>query len=353
MDTNYEKAISFDSIYNSFQSARAGSFWKDSVIGYDINRLINSTVISRELQSGTYRLKGYYHFDVLEREKVRHIQSLHITDRVFQRSLCEEVLKPRMLPTFIYDNGASQRHKGTNFSKNRLKTHLHQYYRNFGTEGYILQIDIKKYFDSISHRCLKKRVDKHFPDDERTRCTLYEIIDSFGDVGLGLGSQVCQILALDYLSPLDHFIKEILHIKYFGRYMDDMYLIHPDKEYLNKCKRMISDFLKEYELEIHPHKTQIYPIKRGIRFLGFHFYLTDTGKVYVKILKKSVKRIKRKLRNMVNKGISEDTILRSFSCWRGHALYGNNYYTVKRVQGYLENLLENRRKLNEQREKVI
>lgn len=59
------------------------------------------------------------------------------------------------------------------------------------------------------------------------------VIDSFeGDRGLGLGSQISQIMELLVLNDLDHFIKEKLHIKYYIRYMDDFILIHPDRGYL-------------------------------------------------------------------------------------------------------------------------
>lgn len=343
MDERYQKAISFDAIYMAFGYARKGSFWKDSIINFDQNRLTESLKISRQLQNGTYKLKGYYRFDVMEREKVRHIQSLHITDRVFQRSLCDNVLIPVMYPTFVYDNGASQKDKGTSFARDRLKEHLQEYYRKYGAEGYILQVDISKYFDSLSHDYLKKRIDRQFSDIPEVQNTLYEIVDSFGDKGLGLGSQVCQILALDYLSPLDHFIKDLLRVKFFGRYMDDMYLIHHDKEFLRVCKDKIEEFLKGMELQMHPHKTQLHPIKNGINFLGYRFILTESGKVYAKVLPVSIKRIKRRIRKMCQNGVSDEEIRKSERTWEGHVLQGDNYYTRQKLRKYMEQLLRDRR----------
>lgn len=342
MATQYDEVINFDAIYHSFQYARRGSYWKDSVIRYDLDRLQNSVRISRQLKQDIYRLKGYYQFTIMEREKIRYIQSLHISDRVVQRSLCDNILIPTIYPSFVYDNGASQKRKGTSFARERLKKHLSAYYRKHGVDGYVLQIDVRKYFDSLSHDVLKQRVDRHFSDNPSIRQMLYEIIDSFGDKGLGLGSQVCQILALDYLSPLDHFVKDRLSIKYFGRYMDDMYIIHHDKNFLHQCKTQIDNFLKTLQLEMHPKKTQIFPIKNGIKFLGFRFTLTQTGAVYMKILPVSVKRIKRKMRKMVALGKQNTTIINSFVCWAGHAMQGNNYYKIQQVATYLQDLLEER-----------
>lgn len=64
-------------------------------------------------------------------------------------------------------------------------------------------------------------------------------IDAFGDVGLGLGSQISQTFALASADRLDHYIKEVLRIKGYGRYMDDGYLIHHSKAYLQKCLSQI------------------------------------------------------------------------------------------------------------------
>ena len=81
-----------------------------------------------------------------------------------------------------------------------------------------------------------------------------------------MGNQSSQWFALYYLDRLDRFIKERLKVKYYVRYMDDGVLIHHDKEFLKKALA----------------KTQIFPISQGVDFLGFHFYLTDTGKVIKK-----------------------------------------------------------------------
>lgn len=46
-----------------------------------------------------------------------------------------------------------------------------------------------------------------------------------------------------YLSGMDHFIKEKLGIRYYGRYMDDFYLIHEDKAYLQYCRGEIEQYV--------------------------------------------------------------------------------------------------------------
>ena len=347
MDENFEKISSFDNLYTAFGRARKGSFWKDSIIEYDLNRILYSAKISRQLKANRYKLKGYYKFTICEREKIRKIQSLHITDRVVQHSLCDLVLIPTMKKSWVYDNGASQKNKGTRFSRDRLKKQMLRYYRKHGLEGYVLQMDVKKYFESIPHWYLKERMRVHFSDMPQVLEHLEAIIDSFeGDKGIGLGSQVSQLFALEALSPMDHLIKDSMRIHYFSRYMDDITLIHPSKEYLYQCRDELKAFLESIGLSLHPKKTQIFPLKKGIRYLGFHFYLTETGGIYIKLSSNSEKRMKRKIRKMAKLGKPDEEIKRSFYAWAAHASYGNNYYRIKRNEKYMFRILQQRREEN-------
>ena len=98
------------------------------------------------------------------------------------------------------------------------------------------------------------------------------IIDSTeGNVGIPIGNQTSQLFALLYLDGLDHFVKEKLGIKYYGRYMDDFFLIHHDKAYLQECRKQIEAFVQARGLSLNA-KTNIFPLKHGVDFLGFHTY---------------------------------------------------------------------------------
>ena len=113
-----------------------------------------------------------------------------------------------------------------------------------------------------------------------------------------------------------------------------------------KHTRDCYSFLESIGLKLHPKKTQIFPLKKGIKYLGFHFYLTDTGGVYIKLASNSEKRMKRKIRKMANMGKSDAEIKRSFYAWAAHASYGNNYYRIKRNENYMFRVLQQRREEN-------
>ena len=103
-----------------------------------------------------------------------------------------------------------------------------------------------------------------------------------------MGNQSSQWFALYYLDRLDRFIKERLKVKYYVRYMDDGVLIHHDKEFLKKALAKMKELVEEDGLEFNS-KTQIFPISQGVDFLGFHFYLTDTGKVIKRLRTSNLK----------------------------------------------------------------
>lgn len=214
------------------------------------------------LISGKYQSQGFYEFDILERGKPRHIKSVTIEERVVQRCLCDYALVPVISRTFIYDNGASMKDKRYSFAIRRLTQHLHEHYRKHGQDGYILLFDFSKFFDHVNHALVKDILHKEF-SDERLLALTEHFIDAFGNVGLGLGSQVSQVLALASANRLDHVIKEVLHIRGYGRYMDDGYLIHHSKAYLRHCLSVIKTVCNELGIVLNVKKTHIIKLSHG------------------------------------------------------------------------------------------
>lgn len=170
------------------------------------------------------------------------------------------------------------------------------------------------------------------------------IIDSTEGPGIPIGNHTSQWFAVLYLSGMDHMIKERLGIKMYGRYMDDFYLIHPDKDYLRYSLEEIKKYLVPLGLELN-QKTAIFPLTQGIDFLGFRTYLTDTGKVVRKVRRESKNRIQRKLkkyRHLLDEGrIDFETILQSYSSWTGHAEHGNSYHLIRKTDDLFFNLFKN------------
>ena len=340
-----EKVCSFESLYKAMAKCRKGVMWKDSVARYSNNGLASVLKLCNSLEDNTYKIDDYHRFTIYE-PKEREIVSTKLKDRVFQRSLCDNYLYDAITKSFIYDNCACQLGKGTTFAMDRLNCHMQRHFRKYGVNGYVLKCDIKNYFGSTKHSTAKSVVAKSVKDKWALE-RVYDIVDSFSQpenpgIGLGLGSQVTQLIQLAVLDSVDHFIKEELRIKQCIRYMDDFILIHHDKEYLKYCLEKIDAKIKELGLRLNVKKTQIFPLKQGLNFLGFKFRLTNTGKVLRVLNKENIRKRKRKLRKfkkLVDEGkMTREKADECYRSWKAHAKKGNSYNLLKRVDEYYKNL---------------
>ena len=329
---NFDWVFSYEHLYHSYKMCRRNVGWKASVQKYITNAPINVYQTWQRLQAGKYRTSGFFEFDLMERGKKRHIRSVTIGERIVQRCLCDYALVPVLGRTYIYDNGASMANKGYSFAVDRLCQHLRQHYRRHGTEGYVLLFDFSKFFDRVSHRVVKAVLHKEFSDERIIKLTEH-FIDAFGDVGLGLGSQISQVLALASANRLDHYIQEQCRIGSYGRYMDDGYLIHPSKEYLQKCLEGIRRICEELEITLNEKKTQIVKLSHGFTFLKVRFFLLPGGRIVRKICHCSVTRMRRKLksyRRFVAAGkMTMDDVYQSWQSWKAYASNFNAWHTIQ------------------------
>ena len=327
----FEWVFSYDHLYHSYKMCRRGVAWKGSVQKYITQAPLNVAQTYNRLHTGKFKSSGFYEFDIMERGKQRHIRSVTIGERVVQRCLCDYALVPMLSRTFIYDNGASMQKKGYTFAANRLTQHLQQHYRKYGTEGYVLLFDFSKFFDRVSHRLIKGVLRKEFTD-ERIISLTEHFIDAFGSAGVGLGSQISQVFALASANRLDHYVKEVCRIKGYGRYMDDGYLIHRDKAYLQKCLAGIKALCAELEITLNAKKTQIVKLTHGFTFLKIRYYLQPNGKVVKKIYRRSVTKMRHKLksfRDLIDRGVmTYGDVYQSFQSWRAYALNFNAHRTI-------------------------
>lgn len=329
--TDFEKVIDFNNMYKAYRKSKRGKGFKKSSAQFSVMALEGINSLIEQLKDKTYTVSDYHEFKVYE-PKERVIKTTSFKDKVVQHSLCDNVILPKLQDIFIYDNCAGQKGKGTLFGLNRLAQQMQEFHSNYGFDGYILKCDVSKFFYNIAHEQLKAMVEQHFSYDPDIcwLCNLY--IDSTEGKGIPLGNQINQGFALLYLDGMDKLIKNELGIEYYGRYMDDFYLIHRDKEYLRHCLEVITAHLDTLELTINS-KTQIFPFKNGVSFLGFHTYITADGKV-IRRLKNQNKRNAQKKYLKMAKLVAEGKLSRkkfdaSYSAWKNHVSQGNCYGIVR------------------------
>ena len=328
---DFEKICDFANLMEAAHACGNGVRWKASVQAFDITRLRQCARLKKQLENGTYKSKGFHEFTINERGKTRRIQSVHISERCVQKSLCNNVMKPAIVPKLVYDNAASLKGKGTEFALGRLKCHLERHYRKHGLKGGILTMDFKNYFGNISHEILLLKLRSTFTD-EKVYDFLKQFVTAF-DEGLGLGSEISQISAIYFPNELDHLIKEKLHIKGYGRYMDDSYLLHESIDHLRYCLTEIEKTCDKYGIVINRKRTVITPVSKCFVYLKKRVRLQPNGRVSMRIVRKNITARRRKLkaqhRAYLEGKLTMATIAQSYQSWRGYAKQYDSYNALK------------------------
>lgn len=376
-ERGYQREI-FDGnlLYESFQRAKQGSEWKPQVQRFEMNYLIELSNLQRELESGDYTFQSSVEFTLHERGKKRRITGEQIKDRVSKHGLCDEILTPAVRKYLIYDNGASVKGKGIDFTRKRLLTHLRKYYQTHHTnDGYILQIDFSKYYDNIRHDRLMEQFEKYIKDEkaldflrkviDRSKVDVsymtdeeyagcmdtvfnsldYQEVDKSLLTGekymykhLNIGDQVAQIAGIIYPIPIDNYVKIVKGVKFYGRYMDDSYAIHESKEFLEELLQGIMEIAKELGITVNTRKTRICKLSSLWRFLQVQYSLTDTGRVIQKINPKRLTTMRRKMKKLVYI-LPEKEFDDWFNSW-----FQNHYRIMSKQQRANMNTLHNQLK---------
>lgn len=351
----FEDVFDFDNMWDAGADCCTGVRWKTSTINFESMLLTQTDTLQERVLSDKYKFGGFKHFKTVEHGKMRDINSLVIQDRSVQKCYCDEIMTDAYSRSFIYDNSASLPGKGMDMTLERLVEFLRHHYRLYGLEGGIFQFDFHGYFASIPLDKAKDRLKKHILDPrlQKLGCQLIDDFMQMGGVehnpddprGVGLGSQVSQNIALDYASPIDHYIKDQLGIHGYARYMDDGYVISDSLEFLKTLREFLFEFAEDLGIEMNEKKCIITPFhSHSFKFLKMRIRLEPTGKVVVKLSRNSIKAIRRKLkifRKWVNEGkMSPDDVFTSYQSWRSHAARCDSYKTVHSMDLYFVNLFE-------------
>ena len=322
-----------------------GVMWKYSTQAFYLDRIERIRITKERLERRDRMSDGFVQFTVCERGKRREIRSIHINERVVHRAENDVVLVPVLRPKLIYDNAASLKDRGTHFALKRLKVHLWRFYRqNKSNDGFVLVGDLHGYFDNVDHDVIFREYSKIFGYDPDIVNLTMDFIDAFGVKSLGLGSQVSQMTAVFYPNRIDHYIKEQLKIRGYGRYMDDFYLIHESKEYLAECLKEIRRMDAEIGIELNEKKTKIVRLSDEFKFLKVKTRLTDTGRVVMRPDRGTITRERRKLkalRRKLDEGqVTFEDVKQAFNSWKGHIKHFDSYRTTRNMDKLFNELFQ-------------
>ena len=246
--------------------------YRSDVIKFEINLEVNIVNLIESIRNNKYKVGKYREFKIYE-PKIRTIRCLPFIDRIVHQWYVNEFIKPYFVCRFINDSYACINGRGTHLAVKSLQKYMRIYKRRYN-DYYVIQCDIKKFFESINRDILFNILSKKIKDKlllEFTKKIIYENNDFRG---IPIGNYTSQYFGNIYLNELDYYIKHELRIKYYVRYLDDFILLVENKDRANKILDKIRIYLRDVlDLELNK-KTKIYPHKLGINFCGYIIYET-------------------------------------------------------------------------------
>ncbi len=340
---SFEEVFSFGHLVRSGRKCCNGVRWKTSTILFETFLLQEAWRTLKEFRTGRRSFRGFHSFKLTEHGKTRAIDALPIRYRAAQKCFCKYFLYDVYSPSFVYDNGASLPQKGMDFSLKRMRKHLREHSKRHGLEGGIYQYDFKSYFSSIPHSEIKESARKRI-FDRRLLLIFFQWIDDFQLLqtaragehrGVGLGSEISQLIALDYAGRLDHYFKDACGIRGYGRYMDDGYVI---SDSVDRLKHLMADAYKisgALGLRMSDKKNTIKKFQHhGFSFLKMRTRLHGEN-VTMKISRNGIRSVRRKLsifRRWVTEGrMGAEDVFASYQSWRAHARRAQSYDTLQAI----------------------
>lgn len=319
----YKQICDFPNFEIAYQKARRCKRYRNEVLRFSANKEENLIRLQDQFVRHTYKQGKYRTFTVIEPKK-RLISALPFADRVAQHAICN-IIEPIIDKRFYYHSYACRKGRGMHAASETLSAWIH----NNSYEGkplYSIKADIHHYFQSVDHKILKKALRRIIKDEELLGL-LDLIIDSNGaSVGIPVGNLTSQLFANLYLDALDKYIKEVLGVKLYIRYMDDFIILSDDKEYLRNMLTKIEGFLSEcLALTFNP-KTNIICANNGVDFCGYRHW-----KDHKKIRKSSVKRVQRTIKIYLKEKITQQRLEKSMQSWLGHARHADTYHLRQRM----------------------
>lgn len=259
-----------------------------------------------------------------------------------------------------YQNSASIKGRGMSHARKRFEIHIRKAYREYGSDSYILFGDFKKFYDNIIHKIVKKmlielvdddefiswlldvifdgfKIDVSYMTDEEYDACLHNVFDKlkyrqtipkdiltgekFMEKSVNIGDQISQIIGIFYPHRIDTYVKFVRSQKYYGRYMDDWYLICRTKEELIDIYNGICEIAKELGIHINTKKTRIVKLCSSYKFLQVKYEMTEDGKLYKKINPKRVVCFRRKIKKLAIKVLegtsTYENVENTFKSWMG------------------------------------
>ena len=301
-DTNQEqlREIDVEQLFEAYLSCRKTKRYTQNALKFEVDYEANLFDLKEEIENGSYSPGRSIAF-IVNKPVKREIFAADFRDRVVHHWLINK-LNPLFEKVFIKDSFACRVGRGTHYGVKRADSFIKTCSANYTKDSYILKLDILGFFMHINRNLLLTMLEKFIhqyytqPDKalvlEITQKIIFNqptqnciikgnkkdwdglpknksLFHSPPDCGLPIGNLTSQVFANFYMHQFDAFVTKELGLKYYGRYVDDFVIVHPNKDYLKSLIPQLSDFLlSNLQLTLHPRKIYLQHYIKGVKFLG-------------------------------------------------------------------------------------
>lgn len=291
--------ISLGDVFSAYMDCRRRKRNTHNALAFESDYERNCVALWREINSGTYRPSRSIAF-IVSRPVLREVFAADFRDRVVHHLIAGR-LEPLLESRFIRDTYSTRKGKGTLYGIRRVEEFVRECSEGYTKDCYVMKVDIQSFFMSIPKAGLYAVAEGFLRERYRgadlgillylLRETVFNrperncirksparswrglppgksLFHGDGSRGLPIGNLTSQLLAQLYLDGLDHLVTEEWGVPLYGRYVDDMVLVHPSKGHLLEVKSRIAEWLASRGLTLHPRKMYLQHYSRGVLFTG-------------------------------------------------------------------------------------
>lgn len=322
-----ETDLTIDAVFNAYFDCRKAKRNSINQLRFEIDLEPNLVELYNQLRNGSYKIGRSVAF-VVTHPKIREVWAADFRDRVVHH-IIYNAISDRYYKRFIRDNYACIPSRGTHDGLRRISGFARSITQNWTRPTYFMKADVANFFNSIDRRILINLAERHVPEEwlrvlirqvilhdprmdfcRRSPESLFEKVPRHKSLlhapdgkGLPIGNLTSQFFANLYMNELDQYVKHVLKVRYYGRYVDDVVLFHEDPAVLNSWYEKMDEFIQsKLAIRLHPKKKNLNLVDRGIDFTGF---IIKPGRTYLR--QTSLSKCQQKIRAWERNGSPLDT----------------------------------------------
>ena len=303
--------VTYEELYAAYIDCRRRKRGTANEIIFEINECEKLYNLWIDLNTFNYKVGRSICF-IVDKPVPREVFAADFRDRIVHHLFINRILK-FFEQEMIEDSYSCRVGKGTQYGVYKCAKYIKECSKNYTKDCHILKCDLKQFFVTINKDILAEMLhdflinkcgcdgdDLEFMErimrlivfnDPTENCIIRgsltdwnklpkekSLFNTSKNKGIPIGNLTSQIFANFYLSGFDYYVTETLGFKYYGRYVDDFFIVCDSKEKLLDCVDSLKYYLKGIEVILHPKKLYLQHYTKGIKFIG---HVVKPGRIYI------------------------------------------------------------------------